>query len=155
MKLRGRWTLARMGGRRAEGAAPAKDWLLLKAPDAYADSEEPVERAPESVFSGLTVEEIGEASPRSAPRSNALLASLEAPVGEVAARRQPLMLATLAGADTGGTRAGSSRSSTTGCASSRSGEDETVALYGRKGDVVTARYPEVVRALRACRCRAS
>ena len=101
MKLRGRWTLARMGGRRAEGDAPAKDWLLLKAPDAYADGEEPVERAPESVFSGLTVEEIGGASEKRAAL-DALLAKLEAPMGEVGARRQVLMLATLAERTPGG-----------------------------------------------------
>jgi bifunctional non-homologous end joining protein LigD len=147
MKLRGRWTLARMGGRHAEGEAPAKDWLLLKAPDAYADAEEPVERAPESIFSGLTVEEIGGTSEKRAAL-DALLASLDAPIGEVTARRQPLMLATLTDATpTGpgwlfeikydGVRVLAER------------DNDTVTLYGRKGDVVSARYPEVTRALRA------
>ena len=147
MKLRGRWTLARMGGRRAEGVAPAKDWLLLKAPDAYADSEEPVERAPESVFSGLTVEEIGGESEKRAALDT-VLASLEAPVGEVVARRQPLMLATLAER----TPAGPGwlfEIKYDGVRVLAERDGDTVALYGRKGDAVTARYPEVVRALRA------
>ena len=144
-KLRGRWTLARMGGRRsAEGG---KDWLLLKAPDAYADREEPVERAPESIFSGLTVEEIGRESEKRAAL-DALLAALDAPAGEVSGRRQGLMLATLvdappAGADWlheikyDGVRVLAER------------VDDTVTLYGRSGDAITTRYPEIARALRA------
>ena len=148
MKLRGRWTLARMGGRRAEGVAPAKDWLLLKAPDAYADSEEPVERAPESVFSGLTVEEIG---------------------GRVReARRARYRPRVARGAGRRGRRPAGSRSCLRrsrertpagpgwlfeikydGVRVLAERDGDTVALYGRKGDAVTARYPEVVRALRA------
>jgi bifunctional non-homologous end joining protein LigD len=147
IKLRGRWTLARMGGRRAEGAAPGKDWLLLKAPDAYADGEEPVERAPESIFSGLTVEEIGGESEKRAAL-DALLASLEAPVGEVAARRQPLMLATLAERPPAGS-GWLFEIKYDGVRVLAERDGETVALYGRKGDAITARYPEVVRALRA------
>ena len=147
MKLRGRWTLARMGGRRAEGDAPAKDWLLLKAPDAYADGEEPVERAPESVFSGLTVEEIGGASEKRAAL-DALLAKLEAPMGEVGARRQALMLATLAERTPGGP-GWLFEIKYDGVRVLAERDGDTVALYGRKGDAVTARYPEVVRALRA------
>src|SRR4030095_8991284 len=52
VKLRGRWTLARMSG-------GGKDWLMLKKADAYAGGEEATERFPESVLSGLTVEEVG------------------------------------------------------------------------------------------------
>ena len=144
-KLRGRWTLARMGGRRMEGEG--KDWLLLKAPDAYADQEEPVEGAPESIFSGLTVEEIGRESERRAALA-ALFASLDAPAREVSGRGQGLMLATLvetppAGADWlyeikyDGIRVLAER------------VDDTVTLYGRSGDTITTRYPEIARALRA------
>jgi len=147
MKLRGRWTLARTGGRRPEGAATAKYWLLLKAPDAHADGDEPVERAPESIFSGLTVEEIGHATGKRAALAT-LLDTLAVPAGDVAARRQALMLATLVERpprDPGwlfeikydGVRVLAER------------HDETVTLHGRSGEAVTARYPEVVRALRA------
>src|SRR5207244_10709208 len=52
-KLRGRWVLARMSGKERE-------WLLLKKADAFADGVEPVETLPESVLSGLTVEEMRE-----------------------------------------------------------------------------------------------
>ena len=51
VKLRGRWTLARMGGK-------DKEWLLLKKADAFAGDVEATERFPESVLSGLTVEEV-------------------------------------------------------------------------------------------------
>src|SRR5207247_1264979 len=53
-KLRGRWVLARMSGKE-------RDWLLLKKTDAFADGDEPVDRLPESVLSGLTVAELREA----------------------------------------------------------------------------------------------
>jgi bifunctional non-homologous end joining protein LigD len=147
MKLRGRWTLARMGGRRAEGEAPAKDWLLLKAPDAYADGEEPVERAPESIFSGLTVEEIGGGSEKRAAL-DALLASLDPPKGEVVARRQPLMLATLAERPPAGP-GWLFEIKYDGVRVLAERDEDRMTLYGRSGDDVTARYPEVARALRA------
>src|SRR4029450_1282441 len=146
MKLRGRWTLARMGGRHAEGGGPAKDWLLLKAPDAYADAEEPVERAPESIFSGLTVEEIGrEGEKRGA--LDALLASLDAPAGEVSGRRQSLMLATLVEAPPTG-EGWVHEIKYDGIRVLAERVDDAVTLYGRSGDTITSRYPEIARALR-------
>ena len=51
VKLRGRWTLARMGGK-------DKEWLMLKKADDFAAEVEATERFPESVLSGLTVEEV-------------------------------------------------------------------------------------------------
>jgi len=51
-KLRGTWTLVKI--KKSE-----KDWLLIKERDAYA-SLDPEELAPQSVLSGLTVEELGE-----------------------------------------------------------------------------------------------
>jgi bifunctional non-homologous end joining protein LigD len=144
LKLRGRWTLARMGGRRSEGG---KDWLLLKAPDAHADRDEPVERAPESIFSGLTVEEIGrEADKRAA--LDALLASLAAPAGEVSGRRQGLMLATLVDAPPAGAE-WLHEIKYDGIRVLAERVDDTVTLYGRSGDAITTRYPEIARALRA------
>jgi hypothetical protein len=58
------------------------------------------------------------------------------------------MLATLAEKPFPG-RAGSSRSSTTGIRVLASRLGERVELYGRSGQVMTGRYPEVVAALRA------
>jgi bifunctional non-homologous end joining protein LigD len=138
VKLRGRWTLARMGGKSTE-------WLLLKKADAYAGAEEATERFPESVLSGLTIEEVREGS----SRVTALRAALaKAPVAAVDAARQAVTLA--AQAETpfsdpawlfeikyDGVRVLAAR------------DGDHVTLHGRAGQDFTARYPEVVTALRA------
>jgi bifunctional non-homologous end joining protein LigD len=139
-KLRGRWTLARMSGK-------DKEWLLLKKKDAAVAAEELTERYPQSVLSGLTVEEVADGRSRRAA-IRARLDALGAPRGEVFPRRQPFMLATL-----------------TERPFSREGwlfeikydgvrvfawrRGDAVELQGRSGQVVTGRYPEVVAALRA------
>ncbi|HEU5195316.1 MAG TPA: non-homologous end-joining DNA ligase, partial [Methylomirabilota bacterium] len=140
VKLRGRWTLARMSG-------GGKDWLMLKKADAYAGDEEATERFPESVLSGLTVEEVG-AGGAHLGTLRERLARLGAPERTVDAARQPVMLASpaervfsdpawLYEIKYDGVRVLAQR------------EDERVELYGRAGQVFTARYPEVVTALRA------
>jgi bifunctional non-homologous end joining protein LigD len=137
-KLRGRWTLARMGGK-------SKEWLMLKKADAFAGDEEATERFPESVLSGLTVEEVRDGSARVTELRRRLAA---APAGEVDAARQPVMLATPADKPFSdpawlyevkydGVRVLAAR------------DGARVALYGRAGQDFTARYPEVVTALRA------
>ena len=139
-KLRGRWVLARMSGKERE-------WLLLKKADAFADGDEPVETLPESVLSGLTVEELRD-GPRKLDTLRSRLAASQAPQGDVAPRPGLFMLATLADQPFSdpawlfeikydGVRVLASRAG------------ERVELRGRSGMVVTARYPEVVRALRA------
>ncbi|MEX2222674.1 MAG: DNA ligase D [Candidatus Rokuibacteriota bacterium] len=142
-KMRGRWTLARMSGK-------DKDWLLLKKADGAAappGAAELTERYPQSVLSGLTVEEMANTSGRLATIRGRLDA-LGAPRGEVPARRQPFTLATLAERPFSdpawlfeikydGVRVLASR------------RGERVELYGRSGQDTTSRYPEVVRALRA------
>ena len=142
-KMRGRWTLARMSGK-------DKDWLLLKKADGAAlpaDATELTERYPQSVLSGLTVEEMANASGRLAA-IRARLDALGAPRGEVIARGQPFTLATLAERPFSdpawlfeikydGVRVLASR------------RGNRVELYGRSGQDTTSRYPEVVRALRA------
>jgi bifunctional non-homologous end joining protein LigD len=140
-KLRGRWTLARMGG---AGRATGNEWLLLrKAPGA--EGPEPTERYPESVLSGLTVEEMARPGARLA-RIRERLAALRAPAREVGARGQPFMLATLEERPFSdpawlyelkydGVRMMAER------------RGDEVALYGRSGDVITARYPEIAAAL--------
>src|SRR6266850_4715344 len=142
-KMRGRWTLARMSGK-------DKDWLLLKKADGAAlpaDATELTERYPQSVLSGLTVEEMANASGRLAA-IRARLDALGAPRGEVIARGQPFTLATLAEKPFSdpawlfeikydGVRVLASR------------RGDRVELFGRSGQDTTSRYPEVVRALRA------
>jgi DNA ligase D-like protein (predicted 3'-phosphoesterase) len=52
-KLRGEWSLRRMSG--------ARGWLLSKRRDAFADADRDiVADAPESVLSGLTIEEVAD-----------------------------------------------------------------------------------------------
>ena len=52
-KMRGTWTLARM-------SKTEKDWLLLKKADPFVAETELTERYPQSVVSGLTLEEIAD-----------------------------------------------------------------------------------------------
>ena len=139
IKLRGRWTLARMGG-------TSKDWLLLKKADGFAGADEATERFPESVLSGLTIEEVRAGSTRLSTL-RARLARAGAPARAVDAARQPVMLASLAERPFSrpdwlfeikydGVRVLVAR------------DGERVELYGRNGQVFTGRYPEVVTALR-------
>ena len=140
VKLRGAWTLARMSGK-------GRDWLLLKKTDAFADGNEPTERWPESILSGLTVEELRD-GPRRLADLRSRLTQLGAPVGDVAPTGEAVMLASsrehpfsdpdwLYEIKYDGVRLLAWRS------------DDTVELYGRKGQTFTVRYPEIVRALRA------
>ncbi|HVS09163.1 MAG TPA: DNA polymerase ligase N-terminal domain-containing protein, partial [Planctomycetota bacterium] len=76
-KLRGRWTLVKI--KKAE-----KEWLLIKERDGLARPGEPDDFVESSVFSGLTVEELGEGVD---PREPAL-ARLEELKGEGAAVRR-------------------------------------------------------------------
>jgi bifunctional non-homologous end joining protein LigD len=139
-KLRGRWTLARMGGK-------SKEWLLIRKVGQPVPAEEITERYPRSVRSGLTLDEMRDAGAvRDALRAR--LRELEAPLRDVPARTQGFMLASLAerppeGADWlfeikyDGVRVLAERIG------------DRVTLLGRSGQVVTGRYPEIVSALRA------
>ena len=142
-KLRGQWTLARMGGKEGQG----KDWLLIRKAGEPVPAEEITERYPRSVRSGLTLEEMRDAGAvREALRGR--LRDLGAPAREVPVRKQGVMLATPGtrppeGADWlfeikhDGVRVLAERAG------------DTVTLVGRSGQVVTGRYPEIVSALRA------
>jgi bifunctional non-homologous end joining protein LigD len=139
-KLRGRWTLARMSGK-------DRDWLLLKKSDEYAGETEPTERYPESVLSGLTIEELRDGSSR-VETLRRRLTELEAPRGEIAPDGDLLMLATLVD-ETPSDPAWLFEIKYDGVRvlASRAGDD--VELRGRSGQVVTTRYPEVAAALHA------
>ncbi|HEX2500160.1 MAG TPA: DNA ligase D [Methylomirabilota bacterium] len=139
-KLRGRWTLARMGG-------GAKDWLLIRKAGQPAPDEEVTERYPRSVCSGLTLEEMG--NPGAVrDRLRARLRALGAPAREVPAREQGFMLATLAErAPEGPEWLFEIKYDGVRVLAERRGD--AVTLLGRSGQVVTGRYPEVVAALRA------
>jgi bifunctional non-homologous end joining protein LigD len=142
-KMRGRWTLARMSGKERE-------WLLLKKADGAAaapGSPELIERYPESVISGLTVEEMADPPARLAA-VRARLDALRAPRGDVSARAQGFTLATLAEKPFSdpawlfeikydGVRVLAAR------------DGDRITLRGRSGQDITSRYPEVGRALLA------
>jgi bifunctional non-homologous end joining protein LigD len=84
-KLRGNWTLVKTKG---EG-----EWLLIKERDGWVRRGEEAEPfAPQSVLSGLTVEELRQGVDRAAAVV-AELPGLEAPVREVDPRQVELMLA--------------------------------------------------------------
>src|SRR5207247_10132950 len=138
-KLRGRWTLVRTGKKE-------KEWLLLKKADGAASEKEAIDRYPESVITGFTVEEMRDV-PGTLQALRERVRSLGAPRGEISIRSVPLMLATLAerppsGADWcfeikyDGVRVLAER------------KRDEVILIGRSGENITGRYPEITAALR-------
>jgi bifunctional non-homologous end joining protein LigD len=141
-KLRGRWTLARMSGK-------DKDWLLLKKADGAAASEELTERYPQSVLSGLTVEEMADA-PGHLAAIRQRLEGLDAPRREVTARRQPFMLATL------GERAPAGKDWLSelrfeGVRVLAARREALVGLYRSSAQAVARQHPDLVRTLLALR----
>ena len=62
-KLHGRFTLVRT---KRQGQKDSKEWLLIKKPDAYAGPPGARFLTPESIYSGLTLEEIQEGSTKAA-----------------------------------------------------------------------------------------
>src|SRR6266705_2421119 len=137
-KLHGKWTLVKL--KKGE-----KEWLLIKEKDAYvsADSELP----PESVLSGLTVEELKAGKDRAAPVLKAL-ARLKAPRRAVTvAEAEPMLAETreqpfskpgwLFELKLDGYRV-------------RAGHEQGEArLLTRKGNDISAAFPELARALAA------
>lgn len=136
-KLHGLWMLVRMSG-------SGKNWLLFSKNPAT-DRPEPVDEQPESILSGLTVEE------RRAPDNTRAkicerLAQIGATVGVIEPRQQGFMLASanrkaftdkawLFEIKYDGVRVFAHR-----------GHDQ-VTLYGRKGHDITRQYPEIANAL--------
>src|SRR5438552_2132404 len=137
-KLKGKWTLVKL--KKGE-----KEWLLIKEKDAYvsADSALP----PESVLSGLTVEELKAGKDRAAPVLKAL-ARLKAPRRAVTvAEAEPMLAETreqpfskpgwLFELKLDGYRVRAGR------------EQGEVRLLTRKGNDISAAFPELARALAA------
>ena len=139
-KLRGRWTLARMGGK-------SKEWLLIRKAGQPVPAEEVTERYPRSVRSGLTLDEMRDVGAvRDALRAR--LRALAAPARAVPAREQAFMLATLAEeAPEGDEWLFEIKYDGVRVLAERVGD--RVTLLGRSGQVVTGRYPEIVSALHA------
>ncbi len=138
-KLRGRWTLARMSKRE-------KEWLLLKKADAAASATELTERYPQSVVSGLTAKELRDL-PAKQTMVRERVAALKAPRAEVSPR-QTVMLATLAEQPFSG-KAWLFEVKYDGVRVLAHRRGDAIDLYARSGQVITQRYPELLRPLRA------
>ncbi len=139
-KLRGRWTLVRMGKK-------DKEWLLLKKAGAGASEVELIERYPQSVVCGLTVEEMADPEAKVAA-VRAELERLSAPRRALHAKGLKPMLATLE--EQPFDREGwifEIKYDGVRVVAGRDGDQ--VELYGRSGQSITARYPEIAAALRA------
>ncbi len=147
-KLRGVWTLFRIGDPRQQD--DGNQWLLMKKPDAAARPESgdgDDDLPPQSVLSGLTVEELRDGCER--------IEEVRAEVADSAARRRrvdprslPLMLAVT------GDRPFSRQGwiyelKYDGYRLVAAKEGGSVFLRYRNGGDVTALYPELTRALRA------
>ncbi|MBI2544357.1 MAG: hypothetical protein HYW16_03935 [Candidatus Rokubacteria bacterium] len=137
-KMRGRWTLARMSGKE-------KEWLLLKKADTPVAQEELTDRYPQSVLSGLTLEEIRDV-PAKMAALHARLEALKAPPREFSPREQPFMLATLAERPFSG-QEWLFEIKYDGVRVLAHRRGDAVELSGRSGQVITGRYPELARAL--------
>ncbi len=139
-KLRGRWTLVRMGKKE-------KEWLLLKKADGAATLVEAIDRYPESVVTGLTVEEMRDV-PGTLAALRERIVSLKAPKGSLSSRDIPLTLATLAERPPSGPEwCFEIKYDGVRVIAVRDGEE--VRLVGRSGEEITKRYPEIAAALRA------
>ena len=88
-KLRGAWHLFRTKGT-GKGKGTSKEWMLVKRPDGWASATRALPQ--ESIYSGLTLEEIRTGSQRAA-QVRAELERLGAPRHEVRAAEVKLMLA--------------------------------------------------------------
>ncbi len=150
-KLRGVWTLFRTGGRRED--ANGREWLLVKKPDAAARTSSQADKdgddngqPPESVLSGLTVEELLSGSAR-IEEVRAEVAASDAVRRRVDPRVMPLMQAVTGDAPFSrpgwiyelkydGYRLIAARS------------DGNALLRYRRGGDATALYPELAGALR-------
>ena len=146
-KLRGVWTLFRTGSRRQRD--DGNQWLLMKKPDAAArpESGDDDDLPPQSVLSGLTVEELRDGCER-IEEVRADIADSAARSRRVDPRSLPLMLAVTG--DRPFSRPGwIYELKYDGYRLVAAKEDGSVFLRYRNGGDVTALYPELTRALRA------
>jgi bifunctional non-homologous end joining protein LigD len=138
-KLRGRWTLVRMGKKE-------KEWLLLKKADDAASEREAIDRYPESVITGLTVEEMRDLS-GTIDSIRERVVALGAKKGVVKPEDVALTLATLTEKPPAG-EDWSFEIKYDGVRVLAYKDQETVRLLGRSGEDITRRYPEIATALR-------
>src|SRR5262249_26261176 len=138
-KLGGKWTLVRTRSQ--------KDWLLLKKKDAAAADIDALERWPRAGITGLTVQEMRDAQAWLA-ELRAFVAGTGAPKADLRAAQVKHMLATLA--EEPFSRRGwvfEIKYDGVRVIAERRGDE--VRMFGRSGEDITARYPEIAEALGA------
>lgn len=137
-KIRGLWTLVRM-------AKKDKEWLLLKKADGFASDVDVGERYPRSVVSGLTVQEMADV-PGKLSALHQQLGDAKAPARAFSARTLNPMLANLQERPPIG-KEWRYEIKYDGVRVVAQRDDNSVELYGRNGQVISTRYPEICRAL--------
>jgi len=139
-KLRGTWTLVRL-------KKEPRSWLLIKERDAWARADQAF--APQSVLSGLTVEELA-AGPRRAETLRAELERLGAPRRAVDPQKVELQLCEPRGEPF--SRPGwlfELKYDGYRLLAAKAGTPPRPAVYLRKGEEATRSFPEIARALAA------
>jgi bifunctional non-homologous end joining protein LigD len=143
-KLRGVWTLVRM---KTKGKTTGKEWLLIKERDGWAKKGPEAAYPQESIFSGLTLEDLASGSSRAAGIRDEL-ERLDAPKRAVRAADVKLMLAEPRGEAF--TRAGWIwELKYDGYRLLAGREDGKPVLRYRHGMNSTATFPEIARAVGA------
>jgi bifunctional non-homologous end joining protein LigD len=139
-KLRGRWTLVRMGKKE-------KEWLLLKKADGAETLDEAIDRYPESVITGLTVEEMRDV-PGTLAALRERIESFGAPKRAVPIKDVSFTLATLEEHPPSGPEwCFEIKYDGVRVLAARDGDQLT--MLGRSGEEITRRYPEIASALLA------
>ncbi|HVW30762.1 MAG TPA: DNA ligase D [Polyangiaceae bacterium] len=147
-KLLGRYALVHTGDRKGRAPEEKNQWLLIKKQDAHSSPDRDIiAELPESVLSGLTVEQL--ASRADITRSlEAFAVELGGKVGDLDARRTvPMLCGTDGERLDDPTRYYELKLDGVRLLADRRGED--VALVYRSQRIMTATYPEVARAVRA------
>lgn len=147
-KLGGRYALVKTGDRAGRRSEEKNHWLLFKKTDAYSsETRDILEEAPESVLSGLTVEQLASRKEIAAALQEDA-AGLGAPVGDVPTRKiVPMLCSTETARLDDPKRLYELKLDGVRLLSDKRGTD--VALVYRSQRLMTASYPEVARAVRA------
>lgn len=147
IKTKGRFGLAKIKSQTGK----ENEWLLLKKKDAYASKDKDlVKEYPRSVLSGLTIEELEEAS-KIADEIEREAAEMGAKERDFDGRGIAPMACALEGAPLAG-KGWLYELKLDGVRAIASKRGANVVLTGRKQKETTATYPEVARAVRALPC---
>jgi len=146
-KLRGRWTLVRTKGQSRGGKREtSNEWLLIKKVDGFSRTDSPTSFAPESILSGLTVEQLRDG----ASRRDEIVERLEelgAPRTEVEASAvKPMLAETAEGSFSDDDWIVELKYDGYRLIGARKGTD--IDLFYRRGSKATSVFPDVVRVLR-------